>query len=96
MCGNVAVTKRIMITLPDTLLAEVDGFVRETRGNRSELIRDAMRFYLQSEKTRRLVDVLKRGYLEMGDINLAIAEESLLLENEAMEIMPGRKASGVN
>ena len=91
-----AITKRIMITLPDSLLAEVDGFVAETKGNRSELIRDAMRFYLQTQRYHRLREVLKRGYLEMAETNLSLSEESLLLENEAMERMPGRRASGVN
>lgn len=90
-----AVTKRIMITLPESLLAEVDGFVAETQGNRSELIRDAMRFYLQTQRYHHLREVLKRGYLEMAETNLLLSEESLLLENEAMEKVPGRRASGV-
>lgn len=91
-----AITKRIMITLPESLLTEVDVFVAETKGNRSELIRDAMRFYLQNQRFHRLREVLKRGYLEMAETNLALAEESLLAENEAMEKLPGRRASGVN
>jgi len=85
-----------MITLPESLLVEVDGFVAETKGNRSELIRDAMRFYLQSQRNNRLREKLKRGYLEMADMNLALSQEGLLLENEAMDRMPGRRVSGVN
>ena len=91
-----AVTKRIMITLPTGLLEEVDGFVQEVKGNRSALIREAMRLYLETQKRRRIHDALKRGYLEMAEVNLHIARESFMLESEAMEILLRRKVSGVN
>ena len=43
-----------MISLPDTLLAEVDGIVALENRNRSELIREAMNMYLQEVKRRRI------------------------------------------
>lgn len=91
-----AVTKRIMINLPEHLLTELDGFVRETKGNRSRLVREAMRAYLQAERKRRLCETLKHGYLDMAEINLAIAHEHEFLENEAMEKIPGRTVGGVS
>ena len=40
-----------------------------------------------SEKRRiELKEQMKRGYLEMGDINLEIAENSLLSDESACEI----------
>lgn len=39
--ANVHNTKRIMISLPDYLLQEVDGIVEKENSNRSEFIRQA-------------------------------------------------------
>ena len=45
-------TKRIMISLPDHLLQEVDGIAQLENSNRSELIRQAMKLYLNERKKR--------------------------------------------
>lgn len=75
--------KRIMISLPDNLLAEMDGIVARERLNRSELIREAMRLYISERKRRQLREQMKQGYLEMAKINLALAVEQYRLEVEA-------------
>lgn len=75
--------KRIMISLPYSLLAEVDGIVAAERLNRSELIREAMKLYIADRKRRQLREQMKMGYLEMAKINLALALEQHRLENEA-------------
>lgn len=93
---DLAVTRRIMITMPAQLLEEVDGFVHAVKGNRSKIIREAMRLYLETEKRRHIHDALKRGYLEMAEVNLQIARESFVLESEAMEMLPRRMVSGVS
>lgn len=67
--------KRIMISLPDSLLAEVDGMAAAERQNRSEFIREAMKLYIAERKRRLLREQMKRGYLEMAKINLALALE---------------------
>lgn len=72
-----------MISLPDSLLAEVDGVVASEKRNRSELIREAMRMYLQELKRQRIREELKQGYQEMARTNLALAAEALPVENEA-------------
>ncbi|MBS3985240.1 MAG: ribbon-helix-helix domain-containing protein [Selenomonadales bacterium] len=89
-----AVTKRIMVTLPEHLLAELDVLVRETSGNRSQLVQEAMRAYLQAKQKRHLYETLKNGYMDMAEINLALARENLALENEALERT--RVAGGVS
>lgn len=71
-----------MISLPDSLLEEVDGVVALENRNRSELIREAMHMYLQEIKRQRIREQLKQGYLEMARTNLALAEEALPAENE--------------
>jgi len=75
--------KRIMISLPDSLLAEVDGIAATDRLNRSEFIREAMRFYITERRRRLLREQMKKGYLEMAKINLTLAIEHYRLESEA-------------
>lgn len=45
-----AETKRIMISLPNSLLEEVDDIVSMESKNRSEFIREAMKLYLRERK----------------------------------------------
>ncbi|SHJ47490.1 CopG family ribbon-helix-helix protein [Desulfofundulus thermosubterraneus] len=73
-----AQVKRIMISLPDNLLAEVDGIVAAERLNRSELIREAMRFYIAERKRQQLREQMKKGYQEMAKINRELAAEQWL------------------
>ena len=75
--------KRIMITLPQTLLKEVDGVAAREKSNRSELIRQAMKFYLKETKKRTIRDMMQKGYMEMASINLHIASEAFQAEEEA-------------
>lgn len=75
-------TKRIMICLPDSLLEEVDGITGLEKKNRSELIREAMRFYLQERSRSLLREQMRRGYLEMAQINLSLAQEAFTHEEE--------------
>lgn len=87
-------SKRIMITLPQQLLQEVDGVVETEQSNRSELIRQAMKFYLIERKKRVLRETMKRGYMEMANINLNMASEAFVAEEEADHTVD-RLVSGV-
>ncbi|MCL6602571.1 MAG: ribbon-helix-helix protein, CopG family [Paenibacillus sp.] len=87
-------TKRIMISLPDNLLQEVDGIVEIEHSNRSEFIRQAMKLYLLERKKRFLRESMQRGYMEMAKINLHIASESFQAEEDA-GISVDRLVSGV-
>lgn len=78
--------KRIMISLPDSLLAEVDGIAASEQLNRSEFIREAMKLYIAEHKRRLLREQMKNGYLEMAKINLALAVEHYRLEAEVSRI----------
>jgi CopG family transcriptional regulator/antitoxin EndoAI len=83
-----------MISVPNHLLQEVDGVVELENSNRSELIRQAMRMYLNERKKRNIRETMQRGYMEMAKINLNIASESFLAEVEA-ETTLDRLVSGV-
>ncbi len=69
--------KRIVVSVPVGILKEVDGLSDRDERRRSDLICDAMRHYLEERKKRDLREWLRQGYLEMGQINLELAEEGL-------------------
>lgn len=83
-----ASSKRIVISVPDQLLREIDGLVAMERWNRSALIREAVRIYVEERKKRDMRERMKRGYEEMARINLTLAEEGPVFEAEALT--PGR------
>jgi mRNA interferase MazF len=94
LVANVQNTKRIMISLPDYLLQEVDGVVEHENSNRSELIRQAMKLYLLERKKRVLREAMQRGYMEMAKINLHMASEAFHAEEDA-DLIVDRLVSGV-
>ncbi|MDD3765555.1 MAG: ribbon-helix-helix protein, CopG family [Eubacteriales bacterium] len=69
-----AESKKILVSLPNTLLAEVDAFVSCRGLSRSELIREAMREYISHRKKAEIEEKLKEGYKLMAEINLEWAE----------------------
>ncbi|TCS79582.1 CopG family transcriptional regulator/antitoxin EndoAI [Tepidibacillus fermentans] len=87
-------TKRIMISLPQNLLQEVDGVAKKEKSNRSELIREAMKLYLKERRKQTIRESMQKGYMEMAKINLNLASESFLLEEEADTALD-RLVSGV-
>jgi len=73
-------SKRIIVTVSEILLSEVDHFTTLDNRNRSEIIREAIRFYLGERKKELMIEQMKKGYLEMAPINLTIASESSVEE----------------
>jgi CopG family transcriptional regulator/antitoxin EndoAI len=78
-------SKRIIITISEILLSEVDHFTVLENRNRSEIVREAIKFYLEERKKELMIEQMKKGYLEMAPINLTIACESSSLEEEILE-----------
>ncbi|AFL99711.1 MULTISPECIES: CopG family ribbon-helix-helix protein [Desulfitobacterium] len=77
-----AESKRIMISLPENLLAEVDDVVTLENRNRSEFIREAINSVLHERRKRGIREQMRKGYEEMAQLNLAIARELFLTEEE--------------
>ena len=75
-----------MISLPQSLLEEIDGLLELERRNRSEFIREAMRDYIAERKRRGVREAMKRGYQEMAQLNLALAREQMELEEEVQSL----------
>jgi CopG family transcriptional regulator / antitoxin EndoAI len=80
--ADVADSKRIMISLPESLLAEVDDVVTLENRNRSEFIREAINSVLHERRKRGIREQMRRGYQEMAQLNLAIAKELFSTEEE--------------
>lgn len=78
-----SVTTEILVKLPQHLLNELDGFVKQENVNRSELIYQATKAYLRERKKRQIRESMRRGYMEMAKINLTIASEAFQAEYEA-------------
>lgn len=66
--------KKILISVPDNLLQEVDELGSNENMNRSELIREAMQLYIDYKKKCCMRDCMQKGYEEMAELNLQLAE----------------------
>ena len=73
-----AAVKKVLITLPESLLHEVDSLA----STRSECVREAMRYYLAERKKAEIRESLIRGYQEMAALNLVVAEEFTAADQE--------------
>ena len=66
--------KKIIISIPDNLLEELDIMVSNEKTNRSMLVREAMTLYIREKHKLELRNKMKIGYEEMAEINLKLAE----------------------
>ncbi|MGV8146107.1 MAG: CopG family ribbon-helix-helix protein [Alkaliphilus sp.] len=80
-----AESKKIIISLPDNLLREIDDIVSNEKTNRSEFIRKAMKMYVREKSKIERKEKMKNGYQEMATINLSIAETGLNLDTTSLE-----------
>ncbi|MGI6485540.1 MAG: CopG family transcriptional regulator [Thermoanaerobacterales bacterium] len=69
--------KKIVVSLPDNLLEELDYFVALEKRNRSDFISEAMKLYIKEREKIRVREQLKTGYLQMAPINIKFAEMGL-------------------
>lgn len=81
-----AEVKKVLITLPESLLSEVDYLASLDNKDRSQFIGEAMQHYLQERKRTEMQTRMIQGYSEMADLNRQISEEWLEAENEAMNL----------
>lgn len=78
--------KRVMISVPANLLEEVDRIAAQDKKSRTLVIRQAMQTLVKMRRKEEMIASMKRGYLEMGQINLALAEEGLYADAENLEV----------
>ena len=93
-----AQAKRIVVCLSRELLEAVNGLVIQGERNRSAFVREAIRLLVrQRRRTQASLERLRRGYEEMGGLNLSLAEEALsedLQASEAYERTLGERENG--
>ncbi|WP_188207797.1 antitoxin [Alkalibacillus aidingensis] len=89
-------SKEVVVHLPISLLDECDELVdnQEDMVDRHQLILQAVNNYVKQEKKRKIKEMMRRGYVEMKNINLDIASEAFQAEEEA-ETTLERLVSGV-
>ncbi len=84
--------KKVLITVPDSLLEAVDSAAKVENVNRSEFVREAMRLYLSEKKKHARKEQLKKGYQEMAELNLSLAEKYFSAEEEAFSVLEAKLA----
>jgi CopG family transcriptional regulator/antitoxin EndoAI len=82
----VAELKKILVSLPDTLLREVDEIVAIEKKNRSEFIREAMKLYIRERQRLEIREKMKKGYEEMAKINAELTEMGLKSDVVSLEV----------
>jgi len=68
---------KVMVTMPDGLLKEIDSTTKELKTTRSQFFRHALIRYLENYKKKKLESLMAEGYEEMADENLADAQAFL-------------------
>ena len=75
-----SIQRKIILSLPDTLLTQIDRLSEVKGTNRSALVRDALALLLEESRKEEIRTMLVRGYAEMGELNLSLAEQGLAVD----------------
>jgi len=74
--------KKVLITLPDYLLEEIDELAKRENKNRSDVVREIMKNHLGRMHKQRIKNELIAGYQEMANINLEMAQMCMDADEE--------------
>ena len=77
--------KKILVSLPDNLLKEVDEIIAVEKINRSEFVSKSMKLYIREKRRIEMRDRMKKGYQEMAEINAKLAEMCFDADNEQQQ-----------
>ena len=77
--------QRVMITIPPSLLQQVEAMMTKTNSSRSQLIREALEQYLETQRLQELRELLKEGYLHRAEESQRLAHEFFIAEQEAWD-----------
>ena len=67
--------KEISITLPEDIISDIDTMSKALHISQSTFIESVIKMYLAERRRIENKDNLKKGYIEMGEINLSISNE---------------------
>ena len=72
--------KKIVVSLPQSLLEESRKFLIVSHRNiRNKFIKEAVISYIKERKKTDFSEWMKRGYMEMANLNSEIAEVDLIV-----------------
>ncbi|NSW90380.1 MAG: ribbon-helix-helix protein, CopG family [Firmicutes bacterium] len=80
-----AESRKILISLPEQLLKEVDSIVSIEKTNRSEFVRRTIQLYIRERRKIEVRDRLKKGYQEMAEINIRLSEIWFEADNDLQQ-----------
>lgn len=86
--------EKIEFTLPDSLISEVDYIVKMENSNREDFAKAAFQFYITQKKKIDFKEYMIKGYKEMGQINLSLAELGMTNEISSDDSSEGKIAQG--
>jgi CopG family transcriptional regulator/antitoxin EndoAI len=82
---STASMQRIMVTIPASMLMQLDEATARSKLSRSQLIRQAIEHYLEEQRRRELRALLQEGYLAYVAESQELAAEFFAAEQEATE-----------
>ena len=61
--------KEISLSMPDTMLSEIDFLAKLENNSRNDLIVQIVRSYLKEKRRLEMKSMMRAGYLEMAELN---------------------------
>ena len=86
--------EKITFTLPDSIMSEVDYIVQMENSNRVDFAKAAFQFYITQKKKIDLKESMIKGYKDMGQINLSLAELGMTNEVSSKDNREEKIAQG--
>lgn len=79
-------SKRLVVNLSEALYNEFNKALEKDCKKRSEFIKEAIIVYIEEKKRLNLIEEMKKGYMEMAQLNLEISEMGFTNDvNELLE-----------
>ena len=66
--------RKILVGLPEEISKDIEEIITSRGITRSKFIREALCVYIKEIRRHDTEELMKKGYKEMGDINLQLAE----------------------
>jgi CopG family transcriptional regulator/antitoxin EndoAI len=77
--------EKVMITMPSSLLKDIDSAKEQLNQNRSQFIRYVITEYLKQQKKKEFEELMARGYMESSEEDSIIVKESMKAQIIATE-----------
>ncbi|MGI5901779.1 MAG: CopG family ribbon-helix-helix protein [Desulfitobacteriia bacterium] len=75
--------RRIVVSLPESIIEEIDDIASMEKKDRSDFIKEAIYCVLLERRKAEMREQMRKGYMEMAQINLALAKDLCEAEEEA-------------